>query len=121
MSDGGDWQRADKWLWCARFQKHRADCAALIVSGALRINRQPTDKPHARVRVGDVLTLALGPRIRVIAVLALAERRGPAAEASALYREVPEGAAGDPHAADGGCGAAHSAAYAASVPPVRSD
>ena len=40
-----DWQRLDKWLWCARFMRARSDCAALVARGSIRINRQPTDKP----------------------------------------------------------------------------
>lgn len=92
MSGGEDreWQRLDKWLWCARFMRQRADCARLAAGGLLRINRQATDKPHARLRVGDVVTLALpGGRVRVVEVLALAGRRGPASEAETLYREIP--------------------------------
>jgi ribosome-associated heat shock protein Hsp15 len=86
-----DWQRLDTWLWSARFLKARSDCARLIQEGLIRINRQPTDKPHARVRPGDVVTLPL-PRVgvRVIRVLALASRRGPAPEARTLYEEIPD-------------------------------
>ena len=85
-----DWQRLDTWLWSARFLKARSDCRRLIAEGMVRINRQPTEKPHARLRPGDVVTLPL-PRtdVRVIRVLALAMRRGPAAEARLLYEEVP--------------------------------
>ena len=54
------------------------------------LNRQPTDKAHARLRVGDVLTLPLRGQVRVVRVVALAERRGPATEARLLYDEVPE-------------------------------
>ena len=82
-----DWQRLDKWLWCARFMKARADCAALIVEGNIRINRQPTDKAHARVRPGDVLTIPLRDTVRVVTVMSLAARRGPPAEAAGLYEE----------------------------------
>ena len=85
-----DWQRLDKWLWCARFMKARSDCARLVEGGMIRINRQPTGKPHARLRPGDVLTVPLRGHVRVIEVLALATRRGPACEAQALYREVAE-------------------------------
>jgi ribosome-associated heat shock protein Hsp15 len=85
-----DWQRLDKWLWCARFMKARADCARLVAEGMLRLNRQPTDKPHARLRVGDVITLPLRGRVIVLEVLALAARRGPASEARLLYRELAE-------------------------------
>jgi ribosome-associated heat shock protein Hsp15 len=90
MAEAGEdvgWQRLDKWLWCARFMKARSDCARLVSSGLLRINRQPTDKPHAKLRVGDVITLPLRGDVRVIEVVALATRRGPAFEARTLYRE----------------------------------
>jgi ribosome-associated heat shock protein Hsp15 len=83
------WQRLDMWLWCARFMKSRGDCAGWIASGVLRLNRQPTDKAHARLRVGDVLTLPLRGGVRVVRVVALAERRGPASEARLLYDDIP--------------------------------
>jgi len=89
-----DWQRLDKWLWCARFAKARSDCARLVAEGHVRINRQPTDKAHARLRPGDVLTLPLPRRgVRVLRIVALARRRGPPAEARALYEEIPEATA----------------------------
>jgi ribosome-associated heat shock protein Hsp15 len=87
---GADWQRLDLWLWCARLAKTRAECARQVASGGVRLNRQPTDKAHARLRVGDVLTLALQDRVRVWRVLALAGRRGPPAEARALYEDLSE-------------------------------
>ena len=86
--EDADWQRLDKWLWCARFMKTRSDCARSVAGGLLRINRQVTEKPHARLRVGDVVTLPLRGDVRVIEVLSLALRRGPAPEARALYREI---------------------------------
>ena len=85
-----DWQRLDKWLWCARFMRARSDCAALVSRGSIRINRQATEKAHARLRLGDVLTLPVRGEVRVVRVLALAARRGPAAEAAMLYEEVGE-------------------------------
>jgi ribosome-associated heat shock protein Hsp15 len=79
----------DKWLWCARFMRARTDCAALVAQGSIRINRQPTEKAHARLRVGDVLTVPVRGAVRVVRVAALATRRGPAQEARALYEEIP--------------------------------
>jgi ribosome-associated heat shock protein Hsp15 len=104
MSGGEDrdWQRLDKWLWCARFMRAREDCARLAATGLLRINRIPTDKAHARLRVGDVITLPLRGAVRVIEVVALAQRRGPASEARLLYREIAEPAA---------CGRGETASY----------
>jgi ribosome-associated heat shock protein Hsp15 len=87
------WQRLDLWLWCARLAKTRSECARQVAAGAVRLNRQPTDKAHARLRVGDVLTIGLHGRVRVWRVLALAGRRGPPAEARALYEDLSEGAA----------------------------
>jgi ribosome-associated heat shock protein Hsp15 len=83
-----DWQRLDKWLWCARFMRARTDCAALVGQGSIRINRQATDKAHAKLRLGDVLTVPVRGQVRVVRVLALAARRGPPAEAAGLYEEV---------------------------------
>ncbi|MGH7057630.1 MAG: RNA-binding S4 domain-containing protein, partial [Acetobacteraceae bacterium] len=80
----------DAWLLRARFVKTRVRAAALVQEGHVRINRQPTAKPHALLRPGDVLTLPLGRAVRVIAVKALADRRGPAAAAAVLYEEIPE-------------------------------
>ncbi|WP_237212837.1 RNA-binding S4 domain-containing protein [Falsiroseomonas oryziterrae] len=85
---GPDWQRLDVWLWCARLAKTRGECARLVAGGAVRLNRQPTDKAHARLRVGDVLTLAVHGRVQVWRVQRLALRRGPPAEARLLYEDL---------------------------------
>lgn len=122
-----DWQRLDKYLWCARVMRQRADCAALAVGGLIRINRQATDKPHAKVRVGDVITLAQpgpgGGRVRVLEVCALSPRRGPAEEARRLYREIDEAAPdGDRNAAvqQVPCGKGEEASYRATARSDRS-
>ena len=80
--------RLDKWLWFARFVKTRSLATKLIVDGRMRVNGAPTQKAHYTVKVGDVLTFALGPHIRVIKVAALGSRRGPAPEAQALYEDL---------------------------------
>ena len=90
-----DWQRLDKWLWCARFMRARSDCADLVARGSIRINRQATDKAHARLRIGDVLTVPVHNSVRVVRVLSLAARRGPAAEARLLYEEISDSAGAD--------------------------
>jgi ribosome-associated heat shock protein Hsp15 len=100
--DGVGFQRLDMWLWCARVAKGRSDCAKLVEDGALRLNRQPTVKPHAKLRVGDVITLALRGEVRVWRVRALAVRRGPAPEARLLYEEVPESGSADSDIETGG-------------------
>jgi ribosome-associated heat shock protein Hsp15 len=80
--------RLDKWLWHARFFKSRSLAAAFCAEGRLRLNRRHVGRASAPVRVGDVLTFPLGNAIRVVRVLALGKRRGPPAEARALYTEL---------------------------------
>lgn len=80
--------RVDKWLWYARFFKTRTIAAAMVSGGHMRINRQPVRKPGTTVKVGDVLTFPQGPHIRVIEIVALADRRGPAPEAQLLYEDL---------------------------------
>lgn len=70
--------------------RQRSDCAGLVAQGSIRINRQPTAKAHAKLRVGDVLTIPVHDEVRVYRVLALAVRRGPAAEARLLYADVSD-------------------------------
>ena len=81
-------QRLDKWLWSARFFKSRTGAAALCAAGKIRLSGRVIAKAHVTVRVGDVLTFPLGKHIRVVKVLALAERRGPATEARTLYEDL---------------------------------
>lgn len=80
--------RLDKWLWHARFCKTRSVASALCGAGRIRISGRRITKPHQPVRVGDVLTVPLGGRIRVVRVRALAERRGSAPEARRLYDDL---------------------------------
>jgi ribosome-associated heat shock protein Hsp15 len=70
--------------------RQRSDCARLVAQGSIRINRLPTEKAHAKLRVGDVLTVPVHGTVRVVRVAALAPRRGPAAEARGLYEEIAE-------------------------------
>ncbi|HTQ71167.1 MAG TPA: RNA-binding S4 domain-containing protein [Acidocella sp.] len=85
---GTDWLRLDKFLVFARFCKTRAVAEALVEQGGVRINRQPTDKPHAKLRPGDVLTLALPQGVKVVEILLLPARRGAAPVAQNCYREI---------------------------------
>jgi ribosome-associated heat shock protein Hsp15 len=80
--------RLDKWLWHARFARTRSLAAKLVAAARFRINGNPTGKAHHAVRPGDVLTFPLGPHIRIIKVLALGTRRGPAPEARLLYEDL---------------------------------
>lgn len=78
----------DRWLWHARFFKTRSLAARTVSDGAVRINGARTTKPASTVGPGDVLTFAQGRAIRVVRVAAIGLRRGPAAEAQALYADL---------------------------------
>lgn len=81
--------RLDKWLWMARFCKTRSLAQGFAEKGRIRVNGRVVEKPHALVRPGDVLTLPLPKGVCVVRILALPQRRGPAAEAQAGYEVIP--------------------------------
>lgn len=80
-------QRIDKWLWHARVVKTRTLAQKLVANGKVRLNREVVAAQKQAVRAGDVLTIVLERRILVYAILGLGERRGPPAEARALYED----------------------------------
>jgi ribosome-associated heat shock protein Hsp15 len=77
--------RIDKWLWFARFAKTRADAQKLLERGQVTLNGKSVTKSSATVRVGDALSIVVGPKRHVLTVAALGARRGPAAEAQTLF------------------------------------
>jgi ribosome-associated heat shock protein Hsp15 len=81
-------QRLDRWLWYARFFKSRSLAAKHCAGNKIRVNRQIASKASASVRVGDVLTFPQGRDIRVVRIIGLGSRRGPAVEAQALYEDL---------------------------------
>jgi ribosome-associated heat shock protein Hsp15 len=82
--------RLDRFLWFARLTRTRSAAQALAANGRLRIDGRAIDRAHACVRVGNVLTFAAGPHVRVLRVAALPPRRGPAPEAQSCYIEISD-------------------------------
>jgi len=82
--------RLDKWLWQARFFKTRALAAALADRRKIRVNSAVVSKPHYRVRPGDVLTFPQERAVRIVRVVHLGDRRGPASEAQTMYEDLAE-------------------------------
>lgn len=80
--------RLDKWLWHARFFRSRSLAARMVAEGRVRINAERVDRPSRAVLPGDVLTFPQGREVRVVRIVAAGHRRGPAAEAQALYEDV---------------------------------
>jgi ribosome-associated heat shock protein Hsp15 len=83
-----DRQRIDKWLWHARMVRTRGAASALVEAGHVRVNGARVVAPGHDVRGGDVVTVALDRVVRVVAVSGFAERRGGAAAAHVLYRDL---------------------------------
>jgi ribosome-associated heat shock protein Hsp15 len=91
----GESLRLDKFLWFARIVKTRALAQELVEKGRMRLSGRVVDRPAAAVRIGDVLSFALRGNVRVIRIEALPVRRGPPAEARALYSELTSEAGQD--------------------------
>ena len=87
--------RIDRYLHCIRLVKSRTLAQAIIAQGHTRIDGKRVEKPSEEVRVGSVIALPLRDQVRILRVVALPERRGPAAEARACYEEggIDEGSA----------------------------
>lgn len=81
-------QRLDKWLWFARLVRTRSLAARLVEDGKIRVNREKVLKPAQNVRPGDVITAAVGGRVRVVRIAEPGQRRGPAQEARTLYEDL---------------------------------
>ena len=61
MADqGSEAQGLDLWLWCARLRRARADCAALVEAGTVRINGNVA-RPATRVHESDHVEVVLPP------------------------------------------------------------
>ena len=80
--------RIDKFLWFTRLARTRSFAQEVAGARHLRIDGRVIDKAAAPVRVGDTLTFPLHGQIRVIRIVALPPRRGPAPEARACYIDL---------------------------------
>ena len=78
--------RLDKWLWAARFFKTRSQAGEAVEAGKVRVHG---DRPKASrpVRVGDLLEVRTLAGLFQVRVTGLADRRGPASLAQAMYQE----------------------------------
>ena len=84
--------RLDRYLFFIRLLKSRTLAQALIEKGHVRIDGKRVAKTSEEVRVGSLIGLPLHGRVRVLRVLALPSRRGPAGEARSCYEELAESA-----------------------------
>jgi ribosome-associated heat shock protein Hsp15 len=82
--------RLDRYLFFIRLVKSRTLAQAIIQAGNIRIDGKRVAKTSEEVRVGSVVALPLHGQVRVLRVLALPQRRGPASEARTCYEELGE-------------------------------
>jgi ribosome-associated heat shock protein Hsp15 len=76
--------RVDKWLWAARCYKHRTEATTACKGGHVQVNGLVA-KPARQVGPGDRVQALTPGGLRVLEVVGVAERRGPASVAQALY------------------------------------
>ena len=80
--------RIDRFLFFVRLIKSRTLAQAVIETGHVRIDGRRVEKSSEEVRIGSIVALPLHDRVRILRVLTLPNRRGPAPEARACYEEL---------------------------------
>ena len=80
--------RIDRFLFFIRLAKSRTLAQRIIDAGHVRLDGKRVEKPSEDVRVGSTIALPLNEKVRVLRVLSLPTRRGPASEARACYEEL---------------------------------
>ena len=79
--------RIDKWLWATRKFKTRTLAGTTCSNGQVRINGTIA-KASSMVKVGDEVKALTPGGPKILKVLALAEKRGPAPFAVTLYEDI---------------------------------
>jgi ribosome-associated heat shock protein Hsp15 len=80
--------RIDRFLFFIRLAKSRTLAQSIIAEGHVRVDGKRVEKASEEVRAGSIVALPLHGEVRILRVLALPERRGPAPEARACYEEL---------------------------------
>jgi ribosome-associated heat shock protein Hsp15 len=80
--------RIDRYLFFIRLAKSRTLAQGIVEEGYVRIDGRRVEKSSEEVRIGSTIALPLHGRVRVLRVLGLPHRRGPAAEARLCYEEL---------------------------------
>lgn len=78
--------RIDKWLWAARCFKTRSLASEAVGSGHVKVNGDSV-KSAKMLRRGDQVTVREGEYTRILDVVGLSDRRGPAPVARTLYAD----------------------------------
>lgn len=81
--------RIDKWIWAARFFKHRKLATEAVAGGHVHLNGNRV-KPAKAVKVGDELSISKGNITFTVTIEAISDKRGSATIAATLYHESEE-------------------------------
>ncbi|MDJ0612357.1 MAG: RNA-binding S4 domain-containing protein [Rhizobiaceae bacterium] len=81
-------QRIDKWLWHARITKTRSLAQKLVTGGKVRLDREKITNSSCKVNIGSVLTVTLSREIKILEIIAFADKRGPYSTACTLYNDL---------------------------------
>ena len=81
--------RLDKWLWAARFFKHRSLATEAVDGGKIQLNGIRV-KPAKDVKIGERVVIQIADSRYTVIVRGIAEKRGSATIAQGLYEETPE-------------------------------
>jgi ribosome-associated heat shock protein Hsp15 len=79
--------RIDKWLWAARAFKTRSLAADACDGGKVDVNGDAV-KPAKAIRPGDRVEITTPVGRRILKVVALSDKRGPASVAQTLYEDL---------------------------------
>jgi ribosome-associated heat shock protein Hsp15 len=88
LSGTPSFQRLDRWIWHARIVKTRTIAAKLVTEGYVRVNGERAGQPARTIKPGDVLTIALPARVRVLKVTGILPRRADAMAARDTYESI---------------------------------
>jgi ribosome-associated heat shock protein Hsp15 len=80
--------RVDRFLFFIRLVKSRTLAQQVIDEGHVRIDGKRVEHSSEDVRAGSIVALPLHDQVRILKVLSLPTRRGPAQEARACFEEL---------------------------------
>jgi len=79
--------RLDKWLWAVRLYKTRTLATEACKKGSIKVENKSA-KPSKEIKVGDKISIKLGPLLKEVQVEGLSQRRLSAALASDLVTDL---------------------------------
>ena len=80
--------RLDIYLYYIRIFKSRSIATKFVSTNRLRISGQVTQKPHKMISIGDVLTMIINDKIKILKVSDIPNRRGPYSESLNFYEDI---------------------------------